>query len=151
MERVDYRPEHYVEMENKLREYLLERLSERKALGDKVIRSRKTVRTYLALLRRLLSPDPKYYPNYSEGVEKYGDIKFPLTCGDVVKIILDMYEKKGYSYYQEVKFFTRQIDLIAIKTKEIIAIEVKVENWQKALFVFDEKHHFHQLLCTPYI
>ncbi len=47
--------------------------------------------------------------------------------------LLDYLEKKGYSYYQEVKFFTRQIDLIAIKTKEIIAIEVKVENWQKAL------------------
>jgi len=98
MERVEYRPEHYVEMENRLREYLLERLHERKALGEKVIKSYKTVRTYLALLRRLLSPDPKYYPNYSEGVEKYGDIKYPLTCGDVVRIILDMYERKGYSY-----------------------------------------------------
>jgi len=42
-------------------------------------------------------------------------------------------EKGGYQYHKEVKVLSRSIDIIAIKKKKVVAIEVKVENWKRAL------------------
>jgi len=42
-------------------------------------------------------------------------------------------QKEGYECYEEVKFLTRSIDLVGLKRKKIIAIELKVSNWLKAL------------------
>jgi hypothetical protein len=47
--------------------------------------------------------------------------------------IVDYLKNNGYDYYEEIKFLTRYIDLLAHKKKKLVAIEVKVSNWQKAL------------------
>ena len=47
--------------------------------------------------------------------------------------IVKLLEKQGYHFYKEVKVLTRTIDIVAIKRKHVLAIEVKVENWKQAL------------------
>lgn len=47
--------------------------------------------------------------------------------------IENLLEKGGYQHYTEVKVLTRSVDIIAIKRNKVIAIEVKVENWKRAL------------------
>ncbi len=47
--------------------------------------------------------------------------------------IVDYLKNEGYNYYEEIKFLTRYIDLVGHKKKKLIAIEVKVSNWKKAL------------------
>ena len=47
--------------------------------------------------------------------------------------IVDYLKNEGYNYYEEIKFLTRYIDLVGHKGKRLVAIEVKVSNWQKAL------------------
>ena len=46
--------------------------------------------------------------------------------------IESLLEKQGYRYYKEVKVLTRSIDIIAIRKKKVVAIEIKVENWKRA-------------------
>ena len=60
---------------------------------------------------------------------------------ELYSVIEELLTKEGYHFYKEVKIFTRSIDIIAIKDKKVIslkkkkviAIEVKVENWKRAL------------------
>jgi len=52
---------------------------------------------------------------------------------DLYPPILLYLRENGFNYYEEVKFLTRQIDIIGKKEKKIIAIEIKVSNWQRAL------------------
>ncbi len=41
--------------------------------------------------------------------------------------------KEGFDYFKEVQFLTRHIDVIGINRKKIIAIEVKIKDWKRAL------------------
>ena len=52
---------------------------------------------------------------------------------DLYPPIVKFLNEKGYECHYEVKLLTRSIDLIALKRRKIIAIELKVRNWQKAL------------------
>jgi hypothetical protein len=52
---------------------------------------------------------------------------------DVLNQVNEYLKKNGYSYKNEVNFLERRIDVVGIKNKKITAIEVKVNNWKKAL------------------
>ncbi|HUU78660.1 MAG TPA: hypothetical protein VMX55_09950 [candidate division Zixibacteria bacterium] len=60
---------------------------------------------------------------------------------ELYPVVEELLIKEGYCFYKEVKVLTRSIDIIAVKNKKaiiikkkkVIAIEVKVENWKKAL------------------
>lgn len=52
---------------------------------------------------------------------------------DLYPPVVQFLKQKGYVCHYEVKFLTRSIDLIALKKRKIIAVELKVRNWQKAL------------------
>lgn len=41
--------------------------------------------------------------------------------------------KEGFDYFKEVQFLSRHIDVVGINEKEIIAIEVKIKDWKRAL------------------
>lgn len=47
--------------------------------------------------------------------------------------VVSYLRNKGFNCYKEVKFLTRYIDLVGIKGKKVVAIEVKVKNWERAL------------------
>jgi len=42
-------------------------------------------------------------------------------------------ENEGFNYSREVKFLTRHIDLVCVNGEKIIAIEVKIKDWKRAL------------------
>lgn len=52
---------------------------------------------------------------------------------ELYPVIENLLENNGYNYFKEVKLLTRSVDIIAVKKKKVIAIEVKVENWKRAL------------------
>ena len=52
---------------------------------------------------------------------------------ELYPVIEDLLNNEGFQLHKEVKVLTRSIDIIAIKKKKVIAIEVKVENWKRAL------------------
>jgi hypothetical protein len=52
---------------------------------------------------------------------------------DILNQVNEYLKKNGYSYKNEVKFLERRIDVIGVKKKEVLAIEIKIKNWKKAL------------------
>jgi len=43
-------------------------------------------------------------------------------------------KKEGFEVYSEIRFLEKKIDLIYIKRKQLISIELKVQNWKRALW-----------------
>jgi hypothetical protein len=43
------------------------------------------------------------------------------------------FRKKGFQTFREVPLLTRRIDLVCINRGSVVAVELKVKNWQKAL------------------
>ncbi len=41
--------------------------------------------------------------------------------------------KEGFDYFKEVQFLSRHIDIVGVNGKKIIAIEVKIKDWKRAL------------------
>lgn len=52
---------------------------------------------------------------------------------DVLNQVNKYLREKGFLYKNEVKFLERKIDIVGVKNKRVIAIEVKIKNWKKAL------------------
>jgi hypothetical protein len=65
---------------------------------------------------------------------------------DVLNQVNEYLKKNGYSYKNEVNFLERRIDVVGIKNKKITAIEVKVNNWKKAL-----QQAITYKLCSHYV
>lgn len=42
-------------------------------------------------------------------------------------------ENEGFDYFREVQFLNRHIDLVCVNGEKIIAIEVKIKDWKRAL------------------
>ncbi|MEM2615740.1 MAG: tyrosine-type recombinase/integrase, partial [Thermoplasmatales archaeon] len=70
--------------------FLRERLETRKPMDKKIISSELTVQSYMRLCKHVLT-------KYSQGVDTFDDISYPMTEDMVVKIILKMY-REGYAY-----------------------------------------------------
>jgi len=51
----------------------------------------------------------------------------------IVSCVKKFMEKQGFQCYKEVKVLEGRVDLVAIKNKEIVAIEAKVRDWKKIL------------------
>ncbi|MEM3426075.1 MAG: hypothetical protein QXI42_09800 [Thermoproteota archaeon] len=73
-----------------LEKFLRERLETRKPMDRKVVSSELTVQSYLRLCKHVLT-------KYSQGVNTFDDISYPMTEDMAVKIILKMH-KEGYAY-----------------------------------------------------
>lgn len=52
---------------------------------------------------------------------------------EVLNQVNEYLNNQGFFYKNEVNFLERKIDVIGVKNKKVIAIEVKVRNWKKAL------------------
>jgi len=59
--------------------------------------------------------------------------------------------QKSYQVYEEVKIFTRAIDIVLQKENQIISIEFKLNNWQKAFEQISDYQIVsdYSYLCTP--
>ena len=57
-----------------------------------------------------------------------------MVCELEMSNAIEAYLQQQFStYYKEVPLFSKRIDYVCIDDDEIIAIEAKVKNWQKAL------------------
>lgn len=45
----------------------------------------------------------------------------------------NMFRKGHYSIYNEVRLFSRQIDIVAKKKSKLITVELKLRNWRRAI------------------
>jgi hypothetical protein len=52
---------------------------------------------------------------------------------DIVRRVNEYLKEKGYICRNEVSVLERRIDVVGVKNKKIVTIEVKVRNWKKAL------------------
>jgi len=53
---------------------------------------------------------------------------------DMLNDIRFFFETKGYEVFTEVPFFSKRIDLICVKDSDVIAVEMKIKDWKKALW-----------------
>jgi len=49
------------------------------------------------------------------------------------KPVHEFFEKKNYHVFDEVKLFSRKIDVVAKRRSETIAVELKLRDWRKAI------------------
>jgi hypothetical protein len=49
------------------------------------------------------------------------------------KPVHDYFRTKKYSVFDEVRLFSRDIDIVAKRRNEIIAVELKLRDWKKAI------------------
>ena len=49
------------------------------------------------------------------------------------KPVHEYFENKNYCTFDEVKLFTRNIDIVAKKLSQVITIELKLRDWKKAI------------------
>lgn len=49
------------------------------------------------------------------------------------KPVREYFENKKFSVFDEVKLFARNIDVVAKKRDEVIAVELKLRDWKKAI------------------
>lgn len=52
---------------------------------------------------------------------------------ELVKPVKEYFESKNYSTFEEVKLFARNIDVVAKRGNDIVAIELKLRDWRRAL------------------
>jgi len=52
---------------------------------------------------------------------------------ELFKPVSDYFKKKGYKIRNEIKIGFCRADLVAFKDKEVIAVELKMSNWKKAI------------------
>ena len=52
---------------------------------------------------------------------------------ELFKPVYDYFKKKGYKVRGEIKIGFCRADLVAFKDKEVIAVELKLRNWKKAI------------------
>jgi len=52
---------------------------------------------------------------------------------DLRKPVRDFFQNRNYSVFDEAKLFSRGIDMIAKRRSRIIAVELKVQKWRRAL------------------
>ena len=57
----------------------------------------------------------------------------PLTEKVLTERTESFLKTQGYKVFKEVKLLTRKVDLVGIRKGKLIAIEVKVNQWKKAL------------------
>jgi len=51
---------------------------------------------------------------------------------EILNQVNEYLKENGFSVKNEVKFLERRIDVVGIKKKKVIAVEVKVKDWKKA-------------------
>lgn len=65
--------------------------------------------------------------------------------------IAELLRSGGFSVYLEVPFLSRSIDIVAIKDGKIVAIELKLSDWRKA--IMQSSDHLHgadqSFVCLP--
>lgn len=52
---------------------------------------------------------------------------------EIVPKVKKFFGKRGYKTYREVRIKRRRMDLVCLEGNELVAIEVKVKNWKRAL------------------
>jgi len=49
------------------------------------------------------------------------------------KPVHEYFQEKNYSIYDEPRLFTRRIDIIAVRRNKVVAVELKMRRWKKAI------------------
>lgn len=65
--------------------------------------------------------------------------------------IAELLRKRGFDVYLEVPFLSRSIDIVAVKNGKILAVELKLSDWRKA--IAQSADHLHgadqSFICLP--
>lgn len=65
--------------------------------------------------------------------------------------IAEILRRQGFNVYLEVPFLSRSIDIVAVKGSEIYALELKLNDWRKA--ITQSSDHLHgadkSFVCIP--
>ena len=90
--------------------------------------------SYKVELREVLQPEavlPRVVPHdlgpeVRQGYER-------LHEGDLRKPVHSFFKRKNYQLHDEIRLFSRPIDVVAKKKSKIITIELKIRDWRRAI------------------